>query len=128
MKNLFKKLIDFITGAARKIKEALTTGKNIANTVKQAVDSPLFDIAVMLIPGTADDAILHYLRQQLPVWIEKMGWAEKKVSDFDETTLPHVLNAISAETAKLTAEKTNADLSRQQAIAAAQIVYDPKIV
>lgn len=128
MKNLFKKLIDFITGAARKIKEALTTGKNIANTVKQAVDSPLFDIAVTLIPGTADDAILHYLRQQLPIWIEKMGWAEKKIEDFDETTLPHVLNAISAETAKLTAEKTNVDLSRQQAIAAAQIIYDPKIV
>jgi hypothetical protein len=126
--NIFKKLIDFITGAARKIKQALTTGKDIANKVKQVVDSPLMDIAVTLIPGTADDAVLLYLRQNLPLWIEKMGWAEKKVSDFDETTLPHVLNAISAETAKLTAEKTNADLTRQQAIAAAQIIYDPKIV
>lgn len=128
MKNLFKKLINFITGAARKIKEALNFGKDIANRVKQVVDSPLLDVVVNLTPTPLDNAALTYLRNTLPTWIEKMGWAEKKVSDFDETTLPHVLNAISAEAAKLTAEKTNAYLTRQQAIAAAQIIYDPKIV
>jgi len=126
--SIFKKIADWITGAARKVKEALNFGKDIANRVKQVVDSPLIDVVVNLTPTPLDNAALIFLRQQLPIWIAKMGWAEKKVSDFDETTLPHVLNAISAEAAKLTAEYNNADLSRQQAIAAAQVVYSPKIV
>ena len=57
-----------------------------------------------------------------------MGWAEKKVSDFDATTLPHVMNAINAESAFLKAQFDKVDLSRQQAIASAQVVYDPKII
>lgn len=126
--NILKKIAAFFTGAARKIKEALTTGKDIANRVKQVVDSPLLDVVVSLTPTPLDNAALLYVRQLLPSWIEKMGWAEKKISDFDETTLPHVLNSIAAEVAVLTAQHNNADLSRQQAIASEQVVYNPKIV
>lgn len=126
--NIFQKIAAWITGAARKIKEALTFGKDIANRVKQVVDSPLLDVIVNLTPTQADNALLVYVRSGLGLWIQKMNWVDKKISDFDETTLPHVLNAISAEAAKLTAEYNNADLSRQQAIAAAQVVYDGKIV
>lgn len=126
--NIFQKIAAWLTGAARKIKEALTFGKDIANRVKQVVDSPLLDVVVNLTPTPLDNAALIFVREHISVWLAKIGWAEKKISDFDETTLPHVLNAISAEAAKLTAEYNNADLSRQQAIAAAQIVYDGKIV
>lgn len=128
MKKILKAIGDFFSGAARKIKEALTFGKDIANKVKQVVDSPLLDVIVNLTPTQADNALLVYVRSGLGLWIQKMNWVDKKVSDFDETTLPHVLNAISAEAAKLTAEYNNADLTRQQAIASAQVVYDPKIV
>lgn len=126
--NILKQIAAFFTGAARKIKEALTFGKDIANRVKQVVDSPLLDVVVNLTTTPLDNAALIYVRQALPSWIEKMGWAEKKLSDFDETTLPHVLNSIAAEVAVLTAEHNEVDLSRQQAIASEQVVYDPKIV
>lgn len=125
---ILKSIGSFFSGAARKVKEALTFGKDIANRVKQVIDSPLLDVVVKLTPTPLDNNALAAVRTALAVWIEKIGWADKKVSDFDETTLPHVLNAISAEAAKLTAEYNNADLSRQQAIASAQVVYDPKIV
>lgn len=125
---ILKSIGNFFSGAARKIKEALNFGKDVANRVKQVVDSPLLDVVVNLTATPLDNSALTYLRNNLPAWINKMGWAEKKVSDFDETTLPHVLNAISAEAAKLTADYNNADLTRQQAIASAQVVYDPKIL
>ena len=128
MKNILKAIANFFTGAARKVKEALTFGKDIANRVKQVVDSPLLDVVVNLTATPLDNAALVFVRGQLELWIDRIGWSDKKVSDFDETTLPHVLNAISAESAKLTAEYNNADLSRAQAIASAQVVYDPKIV
>lgn len=128
IKQILKSIGSFFSGAARKVKEALSFGVVIANRVKQVADSPLLDVVVKLTPTPLDDAALVSVRTALGVWITKMGWAEKKVSDFDETTLPHVLNSIAAEAAVLTAEYNNADLSRQQAIASEQIVYSPKIV
>lgn len=126
--NILKAIAAFFTGAIRKVKEALTFGSQIANRIKQITDSPLLDVVVNLTTTPLDNAALLYVRQMLPAWIEKMGWAEKKLSDFDETTLPHVLNSIAAEVAVLSAEHNNADLTRQQAIASEQVVYNPNIV
>ncbi len=128
MKNPLKAIWQFITGAVRKLKEALTTGKNVANQIKAVADSPLLDVIVNLTVTGADNLALLYVRNALKLWIDRIGWADKKLSDFDDTTLPHVMNAISAEASKLTAEFINADLTRQQAIASAQVVYNPDIV
>lgn len=121
-------ILNWISGAAKKVKEALNFGKETANAVKTIVDSPLLDVVVSLTKTTVDNSALFFLRVNLPIWLEKMGWAEKKVSDFDETTLPHVLNAINAEAAKLYADHKQIELSRPQAIAGAQVNYNPEIV
>ena len=128
IKNILKSIGNFLSGVASKISSALSNGVKIANVIKGAVDSPLLDIAVNLTTNTVDNATLKYLRLKLPVWIEAMGWAEKKLSDFDDTTLPHVLNSIGAEAAKLEAEFKGLDLTRQQAIASIQVEYNPDIV
>lgn len=126
--SIIKDIFKWISGAARKVKEALTTGKSIANQIKAVADSPLLDAIVNLTTTGADNLALLAIRNGLTTWIAKMNWADKKISDFDETTLPHVLNSINAEAAKLKAEFINADLSRQQAIASAQVEYNPDIV
>lgn len=128
LKKILQSIGSFLSGVAKKISTALSNGVVIANVVKTAVDSPLLDVAVNLTATEIDNATLKYLRLKLPVWIAGMGWAEKKVSDFDETTLPHVLNSIGAESAKLQAEFKGLDLSRQQAIASIQVQYNPDIV
>ena len=129
---MFKKILQaigkFLSGAAKSVINALTKGNEIANTVKNTIDSPLLDIVVNITSTNIDNQALTYLRKYLPIWITTMGWAEKKLSDFDETTLPHVMNAINAEASKLIADFNKADLTRQQAIAIAQVVYDAKVV
>lgn len=128
LKKILQSIGNFLSGIAKKISNALSNGVKVANVIKTAVDSPLLDVVVNLTSTEIDNATLKYLRLKLPVWIEAMGWAEKKVSDFDETTLPHVLNSIGAESAKLQAEFKGLDLSRQQAIASIQVEYNPDIV
>jgi len=129
---MFKKILqaigNFLSGAAKSVINALTKGNEIANAVKNTIDSPLLDIVTHITPTGIDDRVLMYLRKYLPIWIATMGWAEKKLSDFDETTLPHVMNAINAEASKLIADFNSVDLTRQQAIASAQVVYDAKVV
>lgn len=126
--NILKAIAAFFTGAASKIKKALTFGKDAVNIIKQVVDSPLLELVTKLTVTQVDDLALVTIKAHLNAWLIRMNWAEKKVSDFDETTLPHVLNSIAAETAKIKAELDGVDLSRQQAIASAQVVYDGKIV
>ena len=119
---------NWISGAVKKVKEVLSKGNKVANIIKDIVDSPLLDIAVNLTATPLDNGALLYLREKLPIWMAKMNWAEKKISDFDETTLPHVMNAINAEASKLIADFEKVELTRQQAIASAQVVYSPEIV
>jgi len=126
--SIFTKIGRWFVGLAKKVAEALSIGIGVANTVKSVVDSPLLDIAVNLTPTNIDNEALGFIRAKLPAWIKTMGWAEKKVSDFDETTLPHVLNAVAAEASKIYADYKKVDLSRQQAIAGAQVVYNPDII
>lgn len=128
MSNIIKSILNWITGAAKKVKEALTFGKEFANEVKQVVDSPILDVITTLIPGTLDDKALAFVRMGISSLVSNLGWADKKVSDFTYKSLPHVLNTISAEAATLKAEYDKIQLSRQQAIASAQVVYSPEIL
>lgn len=128
LKKILQSIGRFLSGVASKISNALSNGVKVANVIKTAVDSPLLDVVVNLTSTDIDNATLKYLRLKLPVWIAAMGWAEKTINDFDETTLPHVLNSIGAESAKLQAEFKGLNLSRQQAIASIQVEYNPDIV
>lgn len=119
---------NWISGAVRKVKDILASGNQIANSIKAVTDSKLLDVIVNLTPTNADNEALKYIRAGLELWIAKMGWADKKLSEFDETTLPHVMNAINAESSKLLSEIKGVNLTRQQAIAAAQVVYDERVV
>lgn len=126
--NPLKQILNWLSGAAKKVLSALAVGNNVANAIKDGIDSPMLTAIATLNIADINPQSLAYIQSKLSVWIAKMGWATKKLSDFDETTLPHVMNAINAEAAKLHAEFTKADLSRQQAIAGAQVVYDKEIV
>jgi hypothetical protein len=126
--NILQAISNFFSGAARKIKEALKIGTEVGNIIKQVVDSPLLDVVVNLTKTPLDNATLEYIRPRMRVWLSDIGWADKKLSEFSETTFPHVMNSISAEVAALKAEHDNINLSRQQAIASVQVVYNGKIV
>jgi len=126
--SIFKKIADWITGAAKKVSQALKIGKDVGNIIKQVVDSPLLDVVVNLTKTPLDNGALAYVRPRIGAWLEEIGWAEKKLSDFSEKTFPHVMNSIAAEVAVLEAEYKEVELSRPQAIASIQVVYDPKIV
>ena len=128
IKKILKDISKFFVGASKQIANALKIGKDVGNIVKQVVDSPLLDVIVNLTKTPLDNVALAYVRPRINSWLENIGWAEKKISDFSTETLPHVMNAISAEVATLQAEYEGLDLTRQQAIAAMQVVYDGKIV
>jgi hypothetical protein len=126
--SILKDIWNFVTGAAKKVKEALTFGKDFANKAKSELDKPIWDIVVAAIPGKYDDALLIFVRAGLKKLSEDLGWADKTMSDFSNSALPHVLNTISAESAYLKAEYEKVKLSRPQAIASAQVIYAPEIV
>ena len=123
-----KNIWAWITGAAKKVKEALDFGKETANDIKKYADSPLLDYFVKATKNPYDDAALIGIRAGLEWFINAMGWADKKISDFDEVTKKYVLANIAAEAGYLKAEADKLGTTREQHIAAAPVVYDPKIV
>ena len=128
LKNILKSIGNFFTSSAAKVKQALKIGKDVGNIIKQVVDSPLTEAFVKMTKWPLDDAALAYVKPRIDGWLQEIGWAEMKLSDLSEKTFPYVMNAISAEVAVLKAEYENVELPRQQAMAAMQVVYDPRIV
>lgn len=128
LKKILKSIGSFFTSAASKVKAALKIGKDVGNVIKRVVDSPLADVVVNLTKTPLDNAALAYIRPRIEAWLQEIGWAEKKLSDLTDKTFPYVMNSISAEVAVLKAEYDEIELTRQQAIASMQVVYDPKIV
>jgi len=126
--NILKSILNWITGAAKKVASALKIGKDIGNIIKLAIDSPLAEAFVKMTKTPLDDAALAYIKPRITGWLEEIGWAEIKLSDLTEKTFPYVMNSIAAEVAVLKAEHDQIELSRQQAIASIQVVYNPDIV
>jgi hypothetical protein len=122
--NWIKKAIAWLTGAAKKVQEALSKGSAIANAIKMYADSPLLDVAVKLTKTDLDDKALTYVRTGLASLIEAMGWADKKLNELPENARTYVLSTLAAEASVLVAQAKKVDLSRQQAITAGQLVYD----
>jgi hypothetical protein len=125
---ILKSIFNWISGAAKKVAGAMGFGKDIANQIKGYADSPLLDVVVNLTTTPYDNVALAYVRTGLTILIKDLGWGEKKISDFSDSSLPHVLNTLNAESAKLNADFKNIPLTRQQAIAGAQVVYNPNII
>lgn len=126
--SILKDIFNWISGTLNKVKEALFTGNAIANNIKKVVDSPLLDVVTNLTATNIDNQALAYIRAGLTSLIQGLGWADKKVSDFKDNEMPHVMNTINAEASKLAADFKGVELSRQQAIASAQIIYDENII
>ena len=126
--SIFTRLGAWLSGAAKKVAQAFSIGVDFGNKVKNVVNSPLLDLVVQVVPTEIDNKALEYIRGHIGFWIDEMGWAGKKISDFGDSTLPHVLNSVSAEATKLYADYKKIDLSRPQAIAGAQVAYNGEIV
>jgi hypothetical protein len=138
MSNLFSNIWHWITGATKKIKEALGFGYDVANWLKQLSDTGVLDVIVRATPWKWDDALLPGFQ----IWLAELV-RELKVVRYDLTTYQAleeasarisamspdaraiILNGINAAAAKWHAEnvgKTKLDMP--QALAAAQPVYD----
>jgi hypothetical protein len=128
--SIFKKIFNWISGAAKKVAEALSNGKAVANEIKAVADSPILSAVVNMTATNIDNVGLQYLRTGLSTFIILMGWGEKAIADFkeDPDAKAIVLTALNAKAAKLTADYNGAKLTIQQAIASAPVLYDPKII
>jgi hypothetical protein len=128
--SILKDIWKFITGAAVKVKAALLQGNQIANQLKQVLNSPILDAAVKLTTTTLDDQALKAVREGLATFIITMGWADKFIKDFekDPDAKAAVLTVINAKASVLVADAEGAILSIQQALASAPVIYDPAII
>jgi spore coat polysaccharide biosynthesis protein SpsF (cytidylyltransferase family) len=127
---ILKDIWKFITGAIAKVKAALSQGSQIANQIKQVLDSPILDTAVKLTTTTLDDQALKAVRDGLATFIITMGWAEKFIKDFenDPDAKAAVLTVINAKASVLVADAEGIKLTIQQALASAPVVYRPEIM
>lgn len=118
--------INWVSGASKKVKAWLNAGKEVANEIKQYMDSPLLDVAVGLTSTKVDDAALKVIRVVLSGFIENVGWAELKLSTLDKDSKTVVLHSLSAVSSKAISDYQNGNLNIQTALTAAQIIYDEK--
>ncbi len=131
MKQYFKKIWAWLTKAAAKIKVALGEGMLVANQIKQVADSKLLDAVVAATPTPLDDTALLAFRIALAKFITLMGWAEVVLDSLetaDADAKAVVLTAINAKAAVLVAKAQGADLSIQEALASAPVIYDPRLL
>lgn len=128
--NILKSIWNWITRAAATVKQALTSGTEVANEVKAVLNSPILDAIVALTPTGLDDAALKLLRSKLATFIALMGWSEKIITDFeaDPDAKATVLTAISAKASVIIADIKGAKLSIQEALASTPVVYQPDLV
>lgn len=128
--SILKNIFDFITGAAKKVAAALSNGQKVANEIKAIVDSPILTAVVKLTSTNLDDAALQYLRSGLSAFIILMGWGQKAIKDFDSDpdAKAAVLTVLNAKASTIIADYNGAELSIQQALATAPVLYDPEIV
>lgn len=125
-----KDILNWLSGAAKKISQALSKGEAVANEIKAVADSPILDAIVNLTATNIDNQGLEYLRKGLTAFIIAMGWAKKAVNDFDGDVdgKAIVLTVLNAKASVLVADWNGAKLSIQQALASAPVVYNPDIV
>lgn len=130
MKKILKDILDWITGASAKVKTVLGISKDYANEIKGVLNSPLLTAIVKATPTDLDDKALEVLRSGLAAFIVIMGWADRFLSEFDKDpdARAAVLTVINAKSAVLIGEIKGADITMQQALASAPVVYEPNLV
>lgn len=128
--SIFKSIWKWISGAAKKVASALSSGQKVANEIKAVADSPILTAIVTMTPTKIDDVGLEYLRKGLAAFTILMGWGEKAIKDFesDPDAKAAVLTVLNAKASVIVADYNKAKLSIQQALASAPVLYDPKIV
>jgi hypothetical protein len=138
MSSIFTQAWHWITGATKKIKEALGFGYDVANWLKELSDTGVLDVIVKATPWKWDDALLPgfkvflaNLLKELKVTEEEhtvstaIYIASQRLKELSPAAKAIILNGINAAAAKWHAEnvgKTKLEMS--QALAAAQPVYD----
>jgi spermidine/putrescine-binding protein len=79
MRNLFNSLVAFVTkiigNVFEKFKEQSYLAVKVTDMLKSAVESPIADVIVTLIPGDTDDKLLIKLRAIIGPVVEKVGMA-----------------------------------------------------
>jgi len=128
--NILKDILNWISGAAKKVAAALSKGSSVANEIKAVADSPILDAVVNITATNIDNEGLIYLRKGLTAFIILMGWGQKAINDFedDSDAKAVVLTALNAKASVLVADRNGAKLTIQQALASAPVVYNPDIV
>ena len=128
--SIFKDIWKFITGAAKKVSQALSSGQKVANEIKKVADSPILTAIVNMTATNIDNVGLEYLRKGLAAFTILMGWGEKAIKDFesDPDAKAAVLTVLNAKASVIVADYNNTKLSIQQALVSAPVLYDPKII
>lgn len=121
---MLKKLWEWITGAAGKIKNALSFGKDIANEIKSVADNPLLDIIVKLTPTGLDDTALAAFRTFMHELITELNWADSKLDNTEPKAKAIILHSLSAGAAYWKALSDGVDLNLQTTLSTPQLVYD----
>ncbi|MFD0792754.1 hypothetical protein ACFQZX_03955 [Mucilaginibacter litoreus] len=121
---MLKKLWQWLTGVADKIKNSLSFGKDIANDVKTITDSTLLDIIVKLTPSELDDAALAAFRLFMSNLLTKLNWADKLLDNADQDEKTIILHTLSAASAYWQSQQNESGLSLQTTLSTSQLVYD----
>lgn len=123
-------ILNWISGAAKKVAAALSIGQKIANEIKAVADSPILTAIVNMTATNIDNVGLECLRKGLAAFTILMGWGEKAIKDFesDPDAKAAILTILNAKASTIIADINGAKLSIQQALASAPVMYDPGII
>lgn len=121
---MLRKIWRWLTGVTVKIKTSLNFGKDMANSIKNIADSNLLDIIVALTPTGLDDVALGSFRRFMNDLVEKLNWADKKITTADQQEKTIILHTLSASAAFWKAKNEQLKVSLQTTLSTAQLVYD----
>lgn len=122
--NIFKWILNLITGASKKVIEYYAFGRDFANEVKKYENKPLGEAIEMAIsaivkatPNKIDDAVWAIVR----TFVKDMNWSGLKLSERNEDSKAVVLQNINGIAAKA---KSDGKLTIQETSTVAYPFYD----
>lgn len=141
--NIFKKLIEWITGAEKALKPVITIAENVLNGIKNfdgSVEGASIESLIeQLIP--ASTGLIDAFKIQLPVWLTQLNWIKDEAnktldeqwadaqaylnSIIDKDVKATQLAALKALFTKFFGSDGEHVVNIQQAITLSQVTHDP---